>query len=129
MIIVDKPMPTKCAGCWAMRCSKCIISDSKNIMEYQSNGTKPAWCPVKEDADKIVISLENELEYTRDMGNDECYNCGFNDEDYGCTCPHSDKWYACPIENKKPENIQALKEYAEWLTQYEGEWVAGSEEV
>jgi hypothetical protein len=39
-----------------------------------------------------------------------CSRCGFNDEDYGCTCTHSDKWYACPIENKKPENIQALKE-------------------
>lgn len=45
----------------------------------------------------------------------ECANCGFRDEDYGCTCPHSDKWYACPIENKKPENIKELKEYAEWV--------------
>ena len=44
----------------------------------------------------------------------ECHRCGFNDEDYGCTCNHSDKWYACPIENKKPENIQALKDYVEW---------------
>lgn len=43
----------------------------------------------------------------------ECLDCGFNDCDYGCTCPHSDMWYACPIENKKPENIQALKDYAE----------------
>ena len=42
----------------------------------------------------------------------ECRRCGFNDEDYGCTCPHSDKWYACPIENKKPENIKTLEEYA-----------------
>lgn len=58
----------------------------------------------------------------------ECYKCGFNDEDYGCTCPHSDKWYACSIENKKPENIQALQEYADWLPQYEGEWIAESEE-
>lgn len=58
----------------------------------------------------------------------ECYKCGFKDEDYGCTCPHSDKWYACPIENKKPENIQALKEDAEWLPQYEGKWVAESED-
>jgi hypothetical protein len=57
----------------------------------------------------------------------ECANCGFNDEDYGCTCSHSDKWYACPIENKKFGNIQSLKEYAEWLPQYEGKWVAGSE--
>lgn len=44
---------------------------------------------------------------------EECATCGFYDEDYACTCPHSDKWYACPIENKKPENIKALKEYAE----------------
>ena len=58
----------------------------------------------------------------------ECQSCGFNDVDYGCTCPHSDKWYACPIENKKPENIQELKEYAEWLPQYEGECVAESED-
>ena len=48
----------------------------------------------------------------------ECCNCGFND-DYGCTCPHSDKWYACPIENKKPENIQMLKDYAEWVAESE----------
>ncbi len=44
----------------------------------------------------------------------ECLNCGFYDADYGCTCLSADKWYACPIESKKPENIQALKEYAEW---------------
>ena len=49
----------------------------------------------------------------------ECNKCGFNDEDYGCTCRNSDKWYACPIENKKPENIQALKEYAEWVAESE----------
>lgn len=42
----------------------------------------------------------------------ECHTCGFYDEDYGCTCNDFNKWYACPIENKKPENIQALKEYA-----------------
>jgi len=46
----------------------------------------------------------------------ECANCGFNDEDYGCNCPSSDMWYACPIESKKPENIKALQEYVEWLT-------------
>ena len=51
----------------------------------------------------------------------ECHRCGFNDEDYGCTCPHSDKWYACPIENTKPENVQALKEYAEWVGQKRSE--------
>ena len=60
---------------------------------------------------------------------EECYKCGFWNSDYeSCTCPSSDKWYACPIESKKSENIQALKEYAEWLPQYEGEWVAESEE-
>ena len=47
----------------------------------------------------------------------ECYKCGFKDDDYGCICPHSDMWYACPIENKKPENIQALKEYAEQVAE------------
>ena len=52
---------------------------------------------------------------------DECYKCGFYDEDYGCTCFFSDKWYACPIENKKPENIKALKEYAEWVGKVESE--------
>lgn len=46
----------------------------------------------------------------------ECYGCGFWDSERdGCTCPHSDKWYACKIENKKPENVKALEEYAEWL--------------
>lgn len=58
----------------------------------------------------------------------ECLKCGFNDEDHGCTCPHSDKWYACPIENKKSENIQELKEYVEWLPQYEGKWETESED-
>ena len=47
----------------------------------------------------------------------ECHNCGFNDEDYGCTCPNSDKWYACPIENKKPENVQALKDCEEFFVE------------
>jgi hypothetical protein len=42
----------------------------------------------------------------------ECANCGFHN-DGACVCPQYDKWYACPIENKKPENVQALKEYAE----------------
>lgn len=43
---------------------------------------------------------------------EECSKCGFNDEDYGCTCSDFNKWYACPFENKKPENVQALEEYA-----------------
>lgn len=47
----------------------------------------------------------------------ECHRCGFYDEDYGCTCPHSDKWYACPIESKKPKNIQALKDCADFLAE------------
>lgn len=44
----------------------------------------------------------------------KCRGCGFNDPDYGCTCPSYEKWYACSSENKKPENIQKLKDYAEW---------------
>lgn len=44
-----------------------------------------------------------------------CLKCGFNDTDFGCLCPHYDKWYACPIDNSKPENVQALKEYVEDL--------------
>lgn len=60
---------------------------------------------------------------------EECYKCGFWNSDYeSCACPSSDKWYACSIESKNPENIQALKEYAEWLPQYEGEWVTESED-
>ena len=43
----------------------------------------------------------------------ECANCGFHN-DGACVCPSYDKWYACPIENKKPENIQELQEYADW---------------
>ena len=42
----------------------------------------------------------------------ECANCDFHIEG-ACACPSYEKWYACPIENKKPENIQALKEYGE----------------
>ena len=51
----------------------------------------------------------------------DCMSCGFNDEDYGCACPNSDKWYACPIESKRPENVKALEEYAEWLSRTESE--------
>lgn len=58
----------------------------------------------------------------------ECIRCGFNDEDYGCTCNSSYKWYACPIENKKPENIQLLKEYLDRLPQYEDKRIAESED-
>lgn len=50
----------------------------------------------------------------------ECANCGFHNDGM-CTCPSQDMWYACPIENKKPENIQALKEYAEWSSKAESE--------
>lgn len=46
--------------------------------------------------------------------NMQCANCEFCNEYGYCECPSYDKWYACPIENKKPENIKALKEYAEW---------------
>ena len=49
----------------------------------------------------------------------ECDRCDFNNEDYGCTCPHSNKWYACPIENKKPENVKALREWVEELDKHE----------
>ena len=47
-----------------------------------------------------------------------CRICGFWDSDYeACTCPLTDKWYACPIESEKPENKQALEEYAAWAYQ------------
>ena len=49
----------------------------------------------------------------------ECQKCGFNNEYGYCESPHSDKWYACLIENKKSENIQALKEYVEWVVESE----------
>lgn len=53
----------------------------------------------------------------------ECANCGFLNDYGACDCPHSDKWYACPIEAKKPENIKALEEYAEWVRKAESEEV------
>lgn len=60
---------------------------------------------------------------------DECYKCGFYDGDYGaCTCPVKDMWYACPIDNKKPENIKALKEYVEWLDEQDAKMCGGDEE-
>ena len=43
----------------------------------------------------------------------ECYTCGFHDCDYGSTCPSHDMFYACPIENKKPENKKLLDEMIE----------------
>lgn len=45
---------------------------------------------------------------------DECYKCGFHDCDFGCTCPSQDRFYACPIENKKPENKKLLDEMIEF---------------
>lgn len=52
----------------------------------------------------------------------ECHKCGFYDSEFeDCTCSSLYKWYACPIESKKPENIKALKEYAEWLSNAESE--------
>lgn len=45
---------------------------------------------------------------------DPCKGCGFQNEYGYCECSSQDKWYACPIENKKPENIKALQKYAEW---------------
>ena len=48
----------------------------------------------------------------------ECLNCGFYNSDYeDCTCPSYERWYACPIENKKPENIQALKDCEDFFAE------------
>lgn len=58
----------------------------------------------------------------------ECRKCGFLNEYGYCECSPSDKWYACPIENKKPENIQALKEYAECIDAFK-EYVLGRKEL
>ena len=41
---------------------------------------------------------------------DPCKNCGFLNEYGYCECSPYDKWYACPIENKKTENIRTLQE-------------------
>lgn len=85
-----------------------ILQQIHTILEDRGNGpTVPIMLTQKQATELYntihrIIALEN---------NKECYNCGFNDEDYGCTCPHTDKWYACPIENKKPENVKALEEY------------------
>ena len=43
---------------------------------------------------------------------DGCKDCDFS-HDGACLCSSLDKWYACPIELSKPENQQALREYAE----------------
>lgn len=45
------------------------------------------------------------------MMDKECKDCDYYC-DGACLCLPLDKWYACPIESHKPENIQALKEYA-----------------
>lgn len=64
MVLFDMPMPDRCGNCPLMRCSRCIAT-LKNIMEYQSNGTKPDWCPFKkelhtQDAEKIIKVLKTE---------------------------------------------------------------------
>jgi hypothetical protein len=51
----------------------------------------------------------------------ECVNCVYFNDYWGCDCPYYDKWYACPIDSKKPENIRALKGYAEQLSKAESE--------
>lgn len=65
----------------------------------------------------LLESVENALECVENVLErsemDECKNCGFLNEFGYCECSPSDKWYACPIESEKPENIQALREYAE----------------
>lgn len=43
--------------------------------------------------------------------NKECKDCDYY-SDGACFCSPYDKWYACPIEERKPENQQALREYA-----------------
>lgn len=55
----------------------------------------------------------------------ECANCGFHD-DGACVCPPYNKWYACPIENKKPENVQALKEWIDFACKEERRQDGGS---
>ena len=57
----------------------------------------------------LLTSTEPYTAGREDKKMKECYDCGFNNEDYGCGCPHSDKCYACPIENKKPENTQGIE--------------------
>ena len=52
---------------------------------------------------------------------DPCKGCGCLNEYGYCECPHSDKWYACPIENKKPENIKALEEWGKQESEEEGD--------
>ena len=42
--------------------------------------------------------------------NIECKDCDYNHG--ACFCSPYDKWYTCPIELSKPENQQALREYA-----------------
>lgn len=46
------------------------------------------------------------------MMNKDCKDCDYY-SDGACLCPSIDKWYACPIEESKPENQQALRELAE----------------
>lgn len=52
---------------------------------------------------------------------DPCKGCGCLNEYGYCECPHIDKWYACPIENKKPENIKALEEWGKQESEEEGD--------
>ena len=65
MTILDKEYPDKCAGCFAMRCQKCVIMDSKSVFEYltkESEKKKPDWCPCHEFMVGVDVNRKGELE-------------------------------------------------------------------
>ena len=73
MVTVDIPMPTSCSNCVAMRCQKCIISDSKTVLEYQVNKSRPDWCPIKSDMQNVLDTVEKKLETIESLTYDEWF--------------------------------------------------------
>ena len=73
MIILDKEYPEQCSGCFAMRCQKCVIMDSKSVFDYlvkDATKKKPDWCPCR----KLSELIGSRMSVWEDMGvnvNDE----------------------------------------------------------
>ena len=63
MTILDKDYPKTCAGCFSMRCQRCVIMDSKSVFEYlikDAPQKKPNWCPCHEFEVGVDVNHENQ---------------------------------------------------------------------
>lgn len=105
-------------------CRHCIYGD-KTALEQQPNRCDSCTHSEEQDGSNCYECVKGIV----DNFEEECKDCDFYC-DGDCLCPSMDKWYACPIESSKPENQQALREYAEQTNKMRGmtckemnEWV------